>query len=97
MVIPVSTLTPQIPDHNMNYVPTFTKFTSLPCIQGTTEKIRRILNETGIKVAMKHIWTIGQYLPSPNVPITTEEFTCIVYKAQCKDCDLFMLARPNEI
>ena len=46
-------------------LPTFTKFTSLPYIQGTTEKIRRILSEVGVKVAMKPIRTIGQYLSSP--------------------------------
>ena len=67
-------------------LPTFTKFTSLPCIQGTTEKITRILNEIGIKVAIKPIRTIGQYLPSLNVPITTEEFTCIVYEVPYKSC-----------
>ena len=43
-------------------LPTFTKFTSLPYIQGTTEKIRRILNEVGVKVVMKPIRTISQYI-----------------------------------
>ena len=68
-------------------LPTFTKFTSLSYIQGTTEKIRRILNEVGVKVAMKLIRTIGQYLPSPKDPITTDEITCVVFEVPCKDCD----------
>ena len=36
---------------------------------------------------MKPIGTIGQYLPSPENPITTNEITCIVYEVPCKDCD----------
>ena len=94
MVIPVSTLTPQNPDHNVNY-PTFTKFTSLPYIQGTTEKIRRILNEVGVKLAMKPTRTIGQYLPSPKDPITSDEITCVVYEVPCKDCDFVYVGQTK--
>ena len=36
---------------------------------------------------MKPIRTIGQYLPSPKDPITTDEITCVVYEVPCKDCD----------
>ena len=79
MVILVSTLTPPKP-RSLCELPTFTKFTSLPYIQGTTEKIRRILNEIDVKVAMKPIRTIGQHLPSSKNPITTEEITSIVYE-----------------
>ena len=78
-------------------LPTFTKFTLLPYNQGTTEKITRILNEVGVKVATKPIRTIGQYLPSPKDSITTEGITCIVYEVHAKTVTLFMLARPNEI
>ena len=76
-------------------LPTFTKFTSLPYIQGTTEKIRRILNEVGVKVAMKPIQTIGQYLPSPKDPITTDEITCVVYEVPCKDCDFVYVGQTK--
>ena len=73
----------------------FTKFTSLPYIQGTTEKIRRILNEVGVKVAMKPIRTIGQYLPSPKDPITTDEITCVVHEVPCKDCDFVYVGQTK--
>ena len=77
-------------------LPTFTKFTSLPYIQGTTEKFRRIINEVGVKVAMKPIRTIGQYLPSPKDPITTNEITCVVYEVPCKDCDFVYVGQTKQ-
>ena len=76
-------------------LPTFTKFTSLPYFQGTTEKIRRILNEVGVKVAMKPTRTIGRYLPSPKDPITTDEITCVVYEVPCKDCDFVYVGQTK--
>ena len=76
-------------------LPTFTKFTSLPCIQGTTEKIRRILNKVGVKVAMKPIRTIGQYLPSPKDPITTDKITCVVYEVPCKNRDFVYVGQTK--
>ena len=51
--------------------PTFTGYTSLPYIQGTTEKIRRVLSKIGVKVAMKPVRTIGHIIPSPKDPINT--------------------------
>ena len=58
-------------------------------------KIRRILNEVGVKVAMKPIRTIGQYLPSPEDPITTDEITCVVYEVPCKDCDFVYVGQTK--
>ena len=68
---------------------------SLPYIQGTTEKIRRILNEVGVKVAIKPIRTIGQSLPSPKDPITTDEITCVVYEVPCKDLDFVYVGQTK--
>ena len=62
-------------------------FTSLPYIQKTTEKIRRILNEVDLKVATTPIRTFGQYVPSPKDSITNEEVTCIVYEVPCTRYD----------
>ena len=57
--------------------------------------MRRILNEIGVKVAMKPIWTIGQYLPSPKDLITTEEITCIVYKVPYEECDFVYVGQTK--
>ena len=42
----------------------YNHFTSIPYIQGTSEKVRRILNQAEVKVAMRPVRTIGQIIPS---------------------------------
>ena len=44
-------------------------FTSIPYVQDTSERIGRILNEAGVKVAMKPVKTIRNILTSPKDPI----------------------------
>ena len=44
---------------------------------------------------MKPIRTIGQYLPSPEDPITTEEINCIVYEVACKGCDFVSVGQTK--
>ena len=39
-------------------------FTSILCIQGMSDKVQRVLNEVGVKVAMKPHLTIRKLLPS---------------------------------
>ena len=48
-----------------------------------------------MKVAMKPIRTIGQYLPFPKDPITTDELTCIVYEVPCKNCDFVYVGQTK--
>ena len=47
----------------------FQSFTCLPYIHGTTDKIQRVLNDVGVKVAMRPFVTIGKSLPSPKDPL----------------------------
>ena len=42
-------------------------------IHGTSEKVRRILNEAGMKVAKKPVNTIGVTLPLPKAPLSLEK------------------------
>ena len=43
--------------HNTQY----NHFTSIPYIQGTSKKVRRILNEAGVKVAMRPVRIIAKF------------------------------------
>ena len=43
-------------------------FTSIPYVQGISEKIRRVLNEAGVNVAMRPVHTIRHVLPLPKDP-----------------------------
>ena len=45
---------------------------------------------------MKPIRTIGQYLPSPKDPITSDEITCVVYEVPCKDCDFVYVGQTKQ-
>ena len=54
----------------------YNHFTSFPYIQRTSETVRRVPNEAGVKVAIKPVHTIGQILPSPKYPFTLEEKSC---------------------
>ena len=63
----------------------FKSFTCLPYIHGTTDKIQRVLNDVGVKVAMRPFVTIGKSLPSPKDPLDVSEITGIIYQVPCHD------------
>ena len=54
------------------------------------------MNEVGVKVAMKPIRTIGQYLPSPEDPITSDEIICVVYEVPCKECEFVYVGQTKQ-
>ena len=66
--------------------PKYESFTSLPYIREVSDTIRRILNQIGIKVAMKPYLTIGNYLPSLKDPLKESEISGLVYQVPCHDC-----------
>ena len=66
----------------------YNHFTFIPYIQGTSEKVRRVLIEARVKVAMKPVHAIGRNFPSPKDPLTLKEKSCLVYQVPCFDCDL---------
>ena len=73
--------------HNNPSPPTqYESFTSLPYIRGVSDKIQRILNQIGIKVAMKPYLTISKYLPSLKDPLKETEISGLVYQVPCHDC-----------
>ena len=70
-------------------------FTSIPYIQGTSKKVRRVLNEAGVKVAMKSVYIIGRILPSPKDPLTLEEKSSLVHQVPCFDCDFVYIGQTK--
>ena len=44
---------------------------------------------------MKPIYTIGRILPSPKVPLTLEEKSCLVYQVPCFDCDFVYIGQTK--
>ena len=56
-------------------------------VQGISERISHILNETGVKVAMKPLKTIDNIFTSPKDPIAEHKKSRLVCKIPCADCD----------
>ena len=70
-------------------------FTSIPYVQGTSEKIKRVLNEAGVNVAMKPVHTIRHVLPLPKDPYTSEDIGCIIYEIPCLDCNFVNIGQTK--
>ena len=70
-------------------------FTSIPYVQGASERIGRILNEAGVKVEMKLVKTIGNILSSPKGPIAEHEKSRLVYKIPCADCEFVYVGQTK--
>ena len=70
-------------------------FTTIPYIQGTLEKIRRILNEAGLKVSFTPVKTIGNFLTVPKDPIQEHEKSQLVSKIPCADCEFVYIGQTK--
>ena len=75
--------------HNTQY----NHFTSIPYIQGTSEKVGGILNDAGLKSAMRPVCVIGQILSSPKDPHNPEEKSFVVYQVQCSDSNFVYIGQ----
>ncbi len=60
---------------------------SLPYIEGTTERLKRILFKHGVKVFVKPYRIIAQSLNSPKYRVEDDKQTRIVYYIPCATCD----------
>ena len=65
---------------------TFSGFTTLPNTKGVSDKIKRILLETGVQVAFKPFSTIGRFLPSLKDEINQNDKSNLVYEVPCQNC-----------
>ena len=59
----------------------------LPYIKGTTEPIKRILSNYGIKVALKPYQTIGSLCPKPKDDVPKDQTRGAIYSISSQDCD----------
>ena len=67
----------------------------MPYIKGVSDKIKRVLNGVGVKVALKPLLTIGKFLPSLKDPLVAEEKSCLVYEVPCKDCSFIYIVQTK--
>ena len=74
----------------------FSAFTTLPYIQGMSEKIQSVLNSVGVKFALQPLLTIGRYLPSLKDSIFTSEKSCLIYKIPCNDCEFSCIGQTKQ-
>ena len=74
----------------------FKSFTSLPYIHGTTDKIQCVLNDVGVRVAMKPFVTIGKSLPSPKDSLDVNKITGVIYQVPCHNCPFVYITKLNE-
>ena len=60
----------------------------LPYVQGTTEPIKRVLNNYNIKVALKpHQTRVGNLFPKPKDSVPKDQARGVIYSIPCKVCD----------
>ena len=62
---------------------------------GVFEKIKRVLNAIGVKVAMKPLITIGKLLPPLKDPLVSEKKSCLVYQVPCQDCGFVYIGQTK--
>ena len=73
----------------------FKSFTCLPYFHGTTDKIQRVLNDVGVRVAIRLFVTIGKSLPSLKDPLDVNEITGIIYQVPCHNCPFVYIGQTK--
>ena len=62
-------------------------FASLPYVQGTTERIQRVLSQYNIRSSVRPHRTLRQLLSKPKDNIETGKKTGVVYAIPCAECE----------
>ena len=70
-------------------------FEIVPYIQGIAEPIRRVLNNCGIKVALKPFQTLGHIFAKPKDRVPTDQKIHAVYSITCGDCEKVYLGQTK--
>ena len=75
----------------------FKSFTSIPYIQGVSNKIQRVVNEVGVKVAMKPHLTLRKLLLSLKDSLDNTKKSCLVCQVRVVTADLYTFDKQNVI
>ena len=62
-------------------------FAIVPYIQEIAEPIRRVLDNCGVKGALKPFRTLGHIFAKPKDRVPTDRKTHVVYSISCGDCE----------
>ena len=65
-------------------------------MKGVTEKVSRVLRNSGVKVGFKPLSTLGTIFSRPKDKPTLFQSRCIVYKVNCLDCNFALATRISE-
>ena len=68
-------------------------FAIVPYIQGIAEPIRRVLNNCGIRVALKPFQTLRRIFAKPNDRVPADQKTHAVYSIPCGGCEKVYLGQ----
>ncbi|KAK3751073.1 hypothetical protein QZH41_001914 [Actinostola sp. cb2023] len=70
-------------------------FALLPYVQGTTERIKRVLESHRIEVCVKPLTTLRHILSKPKDPLPKEKKTGVIYSIPCGECETFYIGETG--
>ncbi|KAK3727755.1 hypothetical protein QZH41_005220 [Actinostola sp. cb2023] len=62
-------------------------YATLPYVHGVTERVKRVLEDHGIKTSVNPLCTLRQSLSKPKDTIPCNKKTGVVYQIPCEDCE----------
>ena len=62
-------------------------FTTLPYVEGLSEKLKRAFASAGVNTSFKPLTTLRKVLVSPKDKTALEKQSGVIYSIKCKDCD----------
>ncbi|KAK3741220.1 hypothetical protein QZH41_005673 [Actinostola sp. cb2023] len=74
------------PDDKDSQIQQPSGFATLPYVEGTTERIKRVLEGYNVKTSIKPLTTLRQLLSKPKDEIPLGKKTGVVYEIPCEDC-----------
>ena len=69
----------------------------IPYIQGTSEKIKRVLQQHGLKVVQKPTRRLGDVISKIKDEVVDGKETGVVYSIPCKDCDVQYIGQTGRV